>query len=161
LFRLLQKSDNWSRQVLVFVSEKRRCTPQISSSPGSANAMDVVINIVRKIVVYNVGDGSDIKAPGGYCRGHHDGGIARSKRSKGILSLLLTFVAMQSGRGETASLQKRLQTVGISPRFHKNQGQILWCGLVRGFLVVFLQELKQRVLLFTRLNQSKLNARWG
>jgi len=97
------------------VVEKRSGESGVSSTPGSADAVDVVINVGGEIEVDNVHDVGDIKTARGDVSGNKDSNPADLEGPQGVLTLPLGLITVNAGRVDIVLPQLVLQAVNNQP----------------------------------------------
>ena len=74
--------------------EKRHCSPGISTTARSTNAVDVLIYIVGEVKVHNMLDMIDVQAAGSYGGGHQYRTFACAEVTECLLSLPLLTITV-------------------------------------------------------------------
>ena len=77
--------------------EERGGEPGVSSTSGSADAVDIVVDVGGEIKVDNVHDVGDIKTTGGNVSGNEDPNPANLEGPEGVLTLPLSLVTVNAG----------------------------------------------------------------
>ena len=94
LIGLLEKIDELSNDGSVTAVEEGRGNTGVSSTAGTTDTMDVVVNIRGQIVVDNVGDIGNIQATSGNSSGHENRADTVSELLQGLLTLALSAVTV-------------------------------------------------------------------
>ena len=75
--------------------------------------MDVFVDVVRHVVVDDVGHAGDVEAPGSHGSRHQDGLVAGAEVEERLLALALEAVAVDAGGGQPLAGQVGRQEVGV------------------------------------------------
>lgn len=98
----------------VLPREKRVRRAVSTSTPGSSNPVNVVLNVVGEVVVHHVGDIVDVDASGSDVGGKHDAASALFEVSQNTIALVLVFVAMDGLGLKSFPLEVAADLVGHS-----------------------------------------------
>src|SRR5690606_11743353 len=93
---LARKLLNLADKAKISVSRERKSCARGASASGTANAVNVILDVLRKVEVDHVADGGDVDPASGYVSRHDDAEIAFAELGHGTGSLALIHVAMQS-----------------------------------------------------------------
>ena len=73
---------------------------------GAADAVDVVLRVLRHVVVDDVADVRDVEAARGDVRGHEHLEAAVAEAAQGLLAFALGAVGVQHGHGVVVALEQ-------------------------------------------------------
>ena len=90
-----------------------------------ADPVDIVINVRRKVVVYDMRDALDVEPAGRDVRGNHNGRAGGAKRIQSFFSLPLRPIAVNGGRGEPLHRKTVLEVIGAPFRLHEHKHETL------------------------------------
>ncbi|GIX64757.1 mediator of RNA polymerase II transcription subunit 6 [Babesia caballi] len=105
LVGLLEQREQVPQNAAVLLVDQRSGDAHVARTPGTTDAVHVVVNVGGQVVVDHVCDVVDVEAPGGNVSGHEDGALASLEETQRLLAVLLTAVAV-NGDGHEVVLQK-------------------------------------------------------
>ena len=91
---LLEQLAKFTGDVAVLLVDEGKGGTSVTSTTGTANPVDVVVNVARKVVVDNLRDVGDVQTTTSNIGGTHDGSVAALEAAEGILALPLGLVAV-------------------------------------------------------------------
>src|SRR5690606_15736398 len=100
---------------------------------GAADAVHVVLGLLRHVVVDDVGDARHVDAAGGDVGGDHDFVFAGLEAGEGFDALVLRAVGVEHGDGVAAGLEAAGDLVGAVLGARKNEHAVEFGALKQGF----------------------------
>jgi len=124
LVSLSQELHKVFDDILVATVEECSRHTRVARTPGTTDTMDVVVNVGREIVVDDVGDIRNVKAPSSNCSGNHDGSATSSEGLESHFTLALSTVAVDGSSREVVAHQKIAEhDIGHALRLDENKSQ--------------------------------------
>jgi hypothetical protein len=117
LIVLIEQLSQFSYNPSVFLVDEREGATGVSGTACTTDAVDVIVDVGREVVVDDLGDVRDIQATGGDVRCTHDRRITALERAEGILTLTLTLVTVNGTSRETTGTEDVFDVVTVSFRF--------------------------------------------
>ncbi len=105
---------------MVLIVDKGGGKAGVSSAPGTTNAVDIVIDCIREVIVDDVHDIRDIETAGCDVCGNEDWCDASAEGTKSILALALGSVAMNGRDFEFMLVQEMLQHISTALGLHED-----------------------------------------
>mmetsp|Transcript_15769 Transcript_15769/g.37678 ORF Transcript_15769/g.37678 Transcript_15769/m.37678 type:complete len:349 (-) Transcript_15769:826-1872(-) len=121
LARLHQDLLQILREPRVLGRDEGRSVPIVARAPGTADAMHVVLDLVRHVVVDHHRHIRDVDAARAHVRRHQHLLLARPERPQRRLSLRLRPVAVNRNRREALAVEELLQHVCLALRGNEHQ----------------------------------------
>lgn len=118
-----QKRDHVFNNDLVVSVEERSGDTNVTSTTGTTDSMNVIINVRGQVIVDNVLNIGDIQTSGGDCSGNQDWSSTVLESSESLLSLVLRSITVDGSGGETLVIQEVSQVVSHPLCLCENNGQ--------------------------------------
>lgn len=128
LVRLTKKLDEFSDDVLVTPVEEGSRDTGVAGTSGTTNSVDIVVDVTRKIVVNDMGDVGNIKTTSSDGGGNHDRGATGSEGLESHLTLALSAVTMDGGRGKVVAHEEIAEHVGHALGLDEDKGEAQLAG---------------------------------
>eukprot|EP00050_Salpingoeca_kvevrii_P012969 m.26036 g.26036 ORF g.26036 m.26036 type:complete len:636 (-) comp4524_c0_seq1:67-1974(-) len=128
LLRFAHEVDEAAGDVHVLLVKERRGDAEVADATGTADAVDVLLDIAGKVVVDDMLDVGNVETAGSNCRGDENGGAARAEAVEGVLALALRAVAVDRRAREALVVEKVLEAVGAALRLNKDEHERIAVG---------------------------------
>ena len=125
---LLEQLAEFADDVAVLLVDEGKGGTSVTSTTGTANPVDVVVNVAGKVVVDNLRDVGDVQTTGSNICGAHDGSVAALEAAEGILTLSLGLVAMNGAGGEALGAENVLKVVARALGLDEDKDESLLDG---------------------------------
>ena len=125
---LLEQLAKFTDDVAVLLVDKGKGGTSVTSTTGTTNPVDVVVNVAGKVVVDNLRDIGDVQTTTSNIGGTHDGSVAALEAAKGILALPLGLVAVNGAGGEALGTENVLEVVARALGLDEDEDESLLNG---------------------------------
>jgi len=123
LVGFLQEINKLSDDTTIAAVEKGSRNTRISSTAGTTNAVDIVVNVRGEVVVDDVRDIGDIKATSGNCSGNQDRAASIAEELESPLTLSLSAITVDRRGREILVDQEVRERVGHTLGLDKDERQ--------------------------------------
>merc|ERR1719204_1450209 len=124
LLRLVQQREQGAQHVLVLaVAHEGDGVADVAAPPGSPNPVDVAVDGLRQVVVYDELHVRNVEPTRRYVCGHENRRLACSEGIECVFTLLLCAVAMDRLSRYALAPENTLDAVGVAARGHEYQRQ--------------------------------------
>ncbi|KAF3062751.1 hypothetical protein CFAM422_010726 [Trichoderma lentiforme] len=129
LVGLLEKVNELADNTTVAAVEEGGSNTSVSSTAGTTNSVDVIIDISGKVVVDDVGDVGNIKTTSSNSSSHQDGAASVAEELESTLTLTLSPVSVNGGGREALVDEEVGQRVGHALGLDEDEGQTTSVGV--------------------------------
>jgi hypothetical protein len=118
---LTKKLDKVTNDVPVTTVEESGGNASVTSTTSATNTVDIVVDVGRKVKVYNVGNVGDIETTSSNRRGNHDRRVTLAEGLKRHFALSLGAVAVNGSSRVVVGDEVVAQNVGRPLCLNKNE----------------------------------------
>lgn len=129
LIGLLEKVKELADNTTVATVEEGGSNTSVSSTAGTTNSVDVIVDISGKVVVDDVGDVGDIKTTSSNSSSHQDGAASVAEELESAFTLTLSPVSVDGGGGEALVDEEVGQRVGHALGLDEDESQTTSVGV--------------------------------
>lgn len=123
LVGLLQELEQVTDDALVAAVQESSGNTSVTSTTGTTDSVNVIIDIRGQVIRDDVGDVGDIQTTSSNSSCNHDGAATGTEHVQGTLTLALSAVSVNRGGGEVLAEQEIREGIGHALGLDENQGQ--------------------------------------